>query len=119
MTYSKKQLLQGLRYQLAHDTEKAKKALILIYNNQTQAEQSALQTVEFNGVGFTSLDAEILSSISAFYLNHKFVTPRQLAIVKRLVPKYAGQVLASSIERGLIVQISPRRWEILDREPKV
>ena len=119
MAYSKKTLTQGLRYQLSHNTEKARRALILIYSKQTAHEQISGQTLEYNCEGFTTLDAEILTSIALFYMNHQFLTPRQDQIVKRLMPKYAGQILASSIERGLIVQVSPRRYEILDRKAKV
>lgn len=119
MTYSKKRLLQGLRYQISHNTEKARRALLLIYSKQTACEQNSGQTLEYNCEGFTTLDAEILTNIAIFYKNHNFLTPRQDQIVKRLIPKYAGQILASSIERGLIVQVSPRRYEILDRTDKV
>ena len=112
MTYSKKRLIQGLRYQLSHNTEKARRALILVYSKQTISEQNSKQTLEYNCEGFTTLDAEILTSIALFYKNHNFLTPNQDRIVKRLIPKYAGQILASSIERGLICQISPRRYEI-------
>lgn len=118
MTYSKKKLLQGLRYQISHNTEKARRALLLVYSKQTASEQNLGKTLEYNCEGFTTLDAEILTGIAIFYKNHNFLTPRQDRIVKRLIPKYAGQILASSIERGLIVQISPRRYKILDKKDK-
>lgn len=119
MTYSKKELLQGLRYQISHDTEKARRALLLVYSKQTVSEQNSGQTLEYNCEGFTALDAEILTGIAIFYKNHNFLTPKQDRIVKRLIPKYTGQILASSIERGLIVQVSPRRYEILDKRHKM
>lgn len=115
MTYSKKTLTQGLRHQLSHNTEKARRALLLIYSKQTASEQNSGQTLEYNCEGFTALDAEILTDIALFYRKHNFLTPRQDQIVKRLMPKYAGQILASSIERGLIMQVSPRRWEIVKK----
>lgn len=119
MTYTKKSLVNGLKYQIGHSAEKAKRALLLVYENQTQTEQRNSATIEYNGIGFSSMDAEILSNIAVFLKEEGFVTSRQLLVIKRLMPKYAGQVLASSIKRGLIRQVSPRRWEILDREPKV
>lgn len=119
MTYSKKRLIQGLKYQLSHNTEKAKRALLLVYSKQTTSEQNSGQTLEYNCEGFTTLDAKILTDIALFYKNHNFLTPKQNQIVKRLIPKYAGQILNSSIERGLIVQISPRRYKILDRKDEM
>lgn len=119
MTYSKKKLIQGLKHQLSHNTEKARRALLLVYSRQTISEQNSKQTLEYNGEGFTTLDAEILTNIAVFYKNYNFLTPRQDQIVKRLIPKYAGQILASSIERGLIAQVSPRRYQILDKKAKM
>ena len=119
MTYSKKELLQGLRYQISHNTEKARRALLLVYSKQTTSEQNSGQTLEYNCEGFTTLDAEILTGIATFYKSYNFLTPRQDQIVKRLIPKYAGQILDSSIERGLITQVSPRRYEILDKGHRV
>lgn len=119
MTYSKKKLIQGLRYQISHNTEKARRALLLIYSRQTISEQNSSKTIEYNCKGFTTLDAKILTNIAVFYKNNNFLTSKQDQIVKRLIPKYARQILDSSIERGLIVQISPRRYEILDKKDKV
>lgn len=119
MTYSKKALIQGLRYQLSHNTEKARRALLLIYSKQTISEQNLGKTLEYNCEGFTTFDVKILTGIAIFYKDHNFLTPRQDQIVKCLIPKYAGQILDSSIERGLIVQISPRRYKILDRKDKM
>lgn len=119
MTYSKKKLLQGLKYQISHNTEKARRALLLVYSKQTAFEQNSGRTLEYNCKGFTTLDAKILTGIAIFYKNHNFLTPRQDQIVKRLIPKYAGQILDSSIERGLIKQVSPRRYEILNKKGKV
>ena len=44
------------------------KALVLIYNKQTAAEQSREATVENNGIGFTGVDGEILTSFAKFYM---------------------------------------------------
>lgn len=113
MTYSKKTLTKALKYQLAHETAKARRALLLIYSKQTASEQTAGQTIEYNCEGFTALDADILTDIAVFYSKHQFLTPNQDRVVRRLIPKYAGQILASSIERGLIKQVSPRKYEIV------
>lgn len=118
MTYSKKKLIQGLKYQISHNTEKARRALLLIYSKQTITEQNSSKTIEHNCKGFTVLDAEILTGIATFYKKNNFLTPKQDQIVKRLIPKYARQILDSSIERGLIVQVSPRRYQVLDKKTR-
>lgn len=119
MTYTKTQLITALKAQIPQSREKICRALMLIYDRQTEQEVLKGKTIENNLVGFSSLDADILTKMAIFYQNRGFLSTKQLNIVKRLIPKYAGQILASSIERGLIVQVSPRRYKILDRKDKV
>lgn len=115
MTYTKKQLVRGLRGQLFTDRNKARRALLFLYDRQTIEEQSKMETVEDNKIGFTAPDAEILSGIARFLRKNGFLTTAQERIVRRRIGKYAGQLLNSSIERGLIVRRSRQRWEILDK----
>ena len=119
MAYSKTQLVEALKFQITQSREKICRALMIVYDNQTEQEVLKGETIESNSVGFSSLDANILTKMAIFYQNRGFLTSKQLGIVKRLIPKYAGQILNSSIERGLIVQVSPRRYEILDKRAKV
>lgn len=119
MTYSKKQLIEALKLQIPRSRDKICRALMIVYDNQTEQEILRGKTIESNSVGFSSLDADILTKMAIFYQNRGFLSTKQLNIVKRLIPKYAGQILDSSIERGLIVQVSPRRYKILDRKDKM
>ena len=116
--YTKKQLIEALKFQIPRNRDKICRALMIVYDNQTEQEVLKGKTIESNLVGFSSLDADILTKMAIFYQNRGFLSTKQLNIVRRLIPKYAGQVLASSIERGLIVQVSPRRYKILDKEAK-
>lgn len=68
------------------------KSILAIYNLQTSEEQNARQTHESNGVGFTGVDAEILSSF-AQQLNAKaFLTPKQTRIAREKMVKYSRQL---------------------------
>ena len=75
------------------DDQWAKRALIAIYNNQTAEEQSAGETKEDNGIGFTGVDAGILTSFAEFYLANKFLSPKQMTILKNKIGKYSGQLI--------------------------
>lgn len=68
------------------------KALIELYNRQTADEQASGETNHQNGAGFNGLDAGILSSFAEFYLNAGFLTPRQMAVLRRKIGKYCGQL---------------------------
>lgn len=112
MTYSKARLVRTLKEQLSSDTQKARRALLLIYSKQTVREKVSQKTMEYNYEGFTTIDAEILTQFASFYEKCGFLTPNQDRVLRRLIPKYAGQIINSCIERGLIRQISARRYEI-------
>ena len=119
MTYTKTQLITALKAQIPQSREKICRALMLIYDRQTEQEVLRGKTIEDDAIGFTALDADILTKMARVYQSKGFLSYKQLNLVKRLIPKYAGQILASSIERGLIVQVSPRRYKIVDKKDKV
>lgn len=71
------------------------RALVRLYQYQTQDEQSTLETKHTNGVGFNSADARTLTDIAQKC--QRFggtLTPRQTALVRRRIRKYAGQLVA-------------------------
>lgn len=69
------------------------KGLIAIYKYQTMEEQHIGCTREDNGVGFSGVDSEILSSFAEQVNKKRNLTIKQLAILHRLMPKYAGQLV--------------------------
>jgi len=78
----------------------ALKALKVIYDNQTIAEQASGFTQEFNGVGFSGAHGEIMSSFAEQLINRGFLTPKQKAIVFKIIPKYWKQILkVSDVEK--------------------
>jgi len=114
MSYSSKaQLIGALRNQMTDVSDEKKaarsrnqieKGIVRIYEYQTRSEQASKDVKLNNGVGFTPADAYILSSF-AEQLNrnkNKHLSPRQMEIAYRLMPKYAGQLVEQSIQKGLI-----------------
>jgi hypothetical protein len=77
------------------------RALIVIFEHQTSEEQSTESTRDANGVGFSGVDGQILTSFAKQVLRHqadknpKFKSPlseRQMAICRNKIKKYAGQI---------------------------
>ncbi len=68
------------------------KGLMRIYSHQTLFEQHDKDVKQNNGRGFRVCDARILTSMAQFYESYKYLTPKQLAIVKRKMPKYVRQL---------------------------
>ena len=91
-TMTRKALLAALKERLAQDDRWTLRALTVVYRNQTADEQRAQQTIEHNGIGFSGPDAEILSSFARQYQQRGSLSPRQMNVLRRKIPSYAGQV---------------------------
>jgi hypothetical protein len=86
-----------VRHMLATDDGWAIKALVRIFQeNQTPSEQSSGSTTVDNGIGFTGVDAQFLSSLAQAYLRYSRLSPKQLAWLHKKMPKYHGQVIKMS-----------------------
>lgn len=86
---------------LASQPAVARWALRKVYANQSDAEQTCGEAMELNGLGFTKVDSEFLTSLAQFFEVRGFLTARQMAVVHRRLPKYWRQV-ASSLSQSEI-----------------
>lgn len=78
----------------------AYRALEVIFEYQTDAEQQAGVTSDLNGVGFTGFDAEFLTSLATQlaakrerYGRDAYLSPAQQRSLRRAMPKYAKQLI--------------------------
>lgn len=99
---TKKAKIAFIRKQLEGNSVWALKALLRIYDNQTEAEQAAGETVEENGIGFTGCDANILTSFAEGYKKYGKLTPKQMELLHRKIGKYATQIYNLSDENKLL-----------------
>jgi hypothetical protein len=70
------------------------KAMLRIFEYQTFYEQQAEHTQDYNGVGFSGVDGEILSSFTKQFQTRGFLSPKQMTIARKRMQKYANQLLA-------------------------
>ena len=74
------------------------KAIVSIYNFQTEEEKVIEDTTEHNGVGFNGPDGHILSSFASQIIKwdkSKFkspLSPKQMTIARKRIVKYSGQL---------------------------
>lgn len=102
MKLTKQNITAYVRQQLSTNQLWAVKAMVRIFQeNQTQQEQATEATVEDNGIGFSGTDGEILSSFAKQQLSRGSLSPKQMVIVFKKMPKYHKQVIAMSDERRL------------------
>lgn len=89
---TKKEAVRVFREKLGTDDKWAVRGLVAVYNRQTSYEQRAGTVQEDNGVGFTGADAEFLTSLARQTCD-RGLSEKQMACLKRRMPKYAGQLL--------------------------
>ena len=99
---SKSQLVSMLKTQLATRPQQAIKGLMRIYANQTESEQSSGIVISNNGIGFVHVDSEILTSFAKQFEERGSLSEKQLAILYKKMPKYAGQLINTAIAEGKI-----------------
>jgi hypothetical protein len=81
-----------LREWLRDDPFFAKRTLETIFAYQTMEEQEAGETLRHNGKGFTSTDAQFLTSLAKHLHRKGDLSPKQTVWLHKKMPKYANQM---------------------------
>jgi len=90
---NKADTLNALQNKLATDTRWAQRALLAIFRNQTADEQLNADVKHHNQMGFRCMDSLILTSFANQLQMRGSLSPKQMVIVHRLMPKYARQLM--------------------------
>ena len=102
-----KNVIDFVKTQLGTNAAWATKAIVKLYECQTIDEQCSQITKELNGVGFNGTDAVILSSFAEQIGRGRTLSPKQLAIAFKKLPKYSRQVIGF-IPADKLAQIEAR-----------
>jgi hypothetical protein len=81
-----------IRARITTNPRWTERAILAVYEYQTDVEQVKKETVENNGVGFNGLDAPFLSSLAQWLQKGHHLTERQLKPAQKMIGKYAGQL---------------------------
>jgi hypothetical protein len=83
------------------------RALVVLYERQTSDEQASATTTHKNGRGFSSFDAEFLTSLTQQYQRRGCLSPKQIACARKKVGHYTGQLLeAAEAKRTVGTQVA-------------
>lgn len=85
-----------VKKQLGTNSKWALSALLKIYEFQTSEEQNEEHTKDINGIGFTGVDGEIMTSFAKQFIRRKSLSGKQMAIVFKKMPKYWNQIVMIS-----------------------
>lgn len=80
----------------------AKRALLFLFDKQTDIEQMNDSVEVNNGLGFKATESKFLSSLAKQLICKGFLTPKQMIALKKAMPKYAAQLVKCSISSGKI-----------------
>jgi len=97
-----------LRSKLSEDIRWALRALLVMMSRQTPSEENTRQSREINKVGFTKIDASILTGICNQYKDmldgkskRRSLSQKQVSVVKSRMPKYWRQLFSVSDRQKL------------------
>jgi len=91
---TKKEIREFVKTKLATDKAWTIKALLKIFERQTDSEREFEVTNVFNKIGFTGIDGKLLSSFAKQYKNRGYLSPKQMNILYKKMPKYWMQILS-------------------------
>ncbi len=101
---SKKEIENALRKQITTNPKQAIKAMLRIFEYQTDEEQESGSVYSYNGVGFVGTDAKLLTSFCNFYNQHGYLSDKQIGMLTKKIGKYAGQLTRLAIEKRLYIK---------------
>lgn len=85
--------IETIRNKLATDDLWVCRGIVAIYRLQTADEKSTQSTSIDNGMGFNGVDAPFGSSLAVQYLERGSLSTKQTACARKMIRKYAGQLL--------------------------
>jgi hypothetical protein len=102
-----KAIVTYVKNQLSTNPAWAQRAIVKLWERQTADEQATQNTGHNNGVGFNGTDAFILSSFAEQINKGRTLSPKQLAIAFRKLPKYSKQII-SEIPQDKLVEMEKK-----------
>lgn len=98
-TKAERAVIAEWKGKIARHDNWALRAAIVIVEQQTAEEQASSSTLESNGVGLGSFDADIVTSIVKKHQAGLRLSRKQLDVLRRTMPKYAGQLYRLTFPR--------------------
>ena len=90
---NKQDTLKALQSKLSTDVRRAQRGLLAIFRNQTEDEKVAADVKHHNSMGFRCMDSIILTSFANQLQQRGSLSPKQMNVVFKLMPKYARQLM--------------------------
>lgn len=89
---TKKDIIAEWKDKIRNNPRWCWRAALRLVELQTEEERNVRGTLDSNGVGLNSYDAEFVTDLVNQHMEGRRLTPKQLASLQRTMPKYAGQL---------------------------
>ncbi len=83
---------ENIRELLETNDKAVLRGILVIYSLQTFDEQATRSTTKYNGVGFSGVDAEFMSSLAESIQKYGRLTDKQMTYARKKIKKYAKQL---------------------------
>ena len=93
MKKAERAVAEKFKEKLLTDDRWVAHAILAIYSRQDYQEQVSGRTLKQNGVGFSGVDGEFLSSLAEQLNNKKRLSEIQLLVARRKIVKYTRQLV--------------------------
>jgi hypothetical protein len=90
---NQEQTIKALKEKLSTDTRWARRALVRIFAEQTNDEQTGATVRYHNTVGFKCTQSVILTSLANQLERRKSLSPKQDSLLCKMMPTYARQLI--------------------------
>ena len=92
---------EEIRTMLDENNRAALRGLAVIHSLQTESEKASRSAQIWNGVGWSGVDAEIMTNLYEWHERYGRFSQKQWALVHRKIRRYAGQL--TKVANGEIV----------------
>lgn len=87
---------------LEMDNQAVERAIVVIYERQTQEEKAFSAVVNVNGIGFSQADVKFGTSLAKGCLRYGHLTMKQLFYARKMAIKYREQLVDVANDRLLM-----------------
>lgn len=108
---------ERIKQLLRENDQELCRALLVVYNNQTNDEKRSGSSIDYNDVGFNRNDSKELTALAERVRNGQKLTSHELSIVRHRLPKYWRQILNDYIKKTKDLDIVPAKVTII-RHPQ-
>lgn len=84
--------IEKIKKLLETNDKAVSRAIVALYERQTEDEKNRENTVEKNGVGFNGFDAKFFSSLAQQIQSGRTLSQKQIAFARKGIMKYSKQL---------------------------